>query len=345
MSNYDFIIIGQGLAGSLLAWQLIQHQKSVLVLDNQHHASASAVAAGIINPITGHRINITENFDSFYQTANVFYQKLENEFKQTFLNPINQYRLLKNKGQYEYWQKRTKQPEYTQHLGEFQQHRDDFNEQGFGFIQIKTSAYVSVSSLLENIKQWLIANNAYQNLKLDYQQISVNDKNVNIGQYNCKQLIFCEGYQTIYNPWLKDLPFKLAKGEILSLKIPLLEQNMLNWGSWLIPSSNGLFKLGSNFAWNDLDLTPTDTIKNQLLDNLQQNLSIEETSLVNHQAGIRPTTKQRKPFIGSVKNQNRLYCFNGFGSKGCLIIPHYAQLLVKHLLENQPLPEEVTQWL
>ena len=50
----DYLIIGQGLAGSLLAWELIQRRCSVVVVDNGNE-NASQIAAGLINPITGMR--------------------------------------------------------------------------------------------------------------------------------------------------------------------------------------------------------------------------------------------------------------------------------------------------
>ena len=70
----DFLIVGQGLAGSILAYQLVESGHSVRVIDNHQHASSSVVAAGIINPITGHRLNITEGFAKYYPIAKQFYQ-------------------------------------------------------------------------------------------------------------------------------------------------------------------------------------------------------------------------------------------------------------------------------
>ena len=49
----DFLIIGQGLAGTVLAWNLIQRGRSVIVLDREDESTSSKVAAGLINPITG----------------------------------------------------------------------------------------------------------------------------------------------------------------------------------------------------------------------------------------------------------------------------------------------------
>ena len=67
--HVDFLIVGQGLAGSILALNLQQRGKSVLVIDNEHYGSASQVAAGLINPVNGHRLNLTDNFEQYWPVA------------------------------------------------------------------------------------------------------------------------------------------------------------------------------------------------------------------------------------------------------------------------------------
>ena len=52
--DIDYLIIGQGLAGSLLAWELINRNCKVVIIDNGQE-NASQVAAGLINPIAGQR--------------------------------------------------------------------------------------------------------------------------------------------------------------------------------------------------------------------------------------------------------------------------------------------------
>jgi glycine/D-amino acid oxidase-like deaminating enzyme len=78
-SQIDFLIIGQGLAGSILAYELIARGQRIMVIDNDHLGSASKVAAGIINPITGHRLNLTEGFVDYYHRATNFYTDIEIE--------------------------------------------------------------------------------------------------------------------------------------------------------------------------------------------------------------------------------------------------------------------------
>jgi len=51
--EYDYLVIGQGLAGSAIALQLLKRNRKFMVLDQPHQNNSSAVAAGIFNPITG----------------------------------------------------------------------------------------------------------------------------------------------------------------------------------------------------------------------------------------------------------------------------------------------------
>ena len=50
--KYDFIIVGQGLAGTLLAHDLLDSKKRILIIDKHLKASASKVAGGLMNPIS-----------------------------------------------------------------------------------------------------------------------------------------------------------------------------------------------------------------------------------------------------------------------------------------------------
>ena len=64
----DYLIIGQGLAGSLLAWELIQRDCKVVIIDNGKE-NASQVAAGLINPITGMRFVKSADVDTLLPAA------------------------------------------------------------------------------------------------------------------------------------------------------------------------------------------------------------------------------------------------------------------------------------
>ena len=51
MEAVDYIVVGQGLAGSAVAVQLLQRKKRVLVIDQPTGNSSSRIAAGLFNPM------------------------------------------------------------------------------------------------------------------------------------------------------------------------------------------------------------------------------------------------------------------------------------------------------
>ena len=359
---YDFILVGQGLAGSILAWQLIHDGANVLVIDEYHKDASSLVAAGIINPITGHRLNITDNIEHFLPNAIELYKAMESQFQTTLIHALPQLRLIKKPGQLDYWHQRKQQSSHQPYLGNLHNEHSVFSESAFGIAEIKQTYRVDTNQLLKQCREWLLEHNALQNERFDYQSMHLNDVGVDYRGIHTKAVVFCEGFQTMNNPWWQHLPFKLAKGEILSLESDDLPSMMLNWGNWLLPSgqthpastlattpiraslTKPVYKLGSNYAWNDTDLTPSSAIQDQLLNSLYSKVSTQ-VQVIDHQVGIRPTTLHRQAFVGAHTEHSQIFCFNGFGSKGCLTIPQHAQLLAKHLLHNAPLPQHLTQHL
>ncbi len=346
-SHFDVIIVGQGLAGSFLAWEMINAGQQILVIDNHHHGSSSKVAAGIINPITGHRINLTSGFVEFLDIAKTTYQQLAQKFGQDFLKPIDQQRLIKNPGQQNYYLKRLEQEDYHPFVHTLTTQVDQksslLKNAEFGIGNIQQSYRVDTQALLKSIGEWLTEQDALWHEKLDYQDIQINNDNVQISaqkKVSANKIIFCEGFQAINNPWLKNLPFKCAKGDILTVQLDQASKTMLNWGHWLLPTSKETQQayLGSTYHWQDMNLEPDNTLAKELIDSLEKHTTLKAT-MVDHRTGIRPTTINRKQLIGLHPQHKNLYCFNGFGSKGCLTIPHYAKLFTRHFSHQQALSE------
>ena len=60
--KHKIIIVGHGLAGSMLAHTLLRRGVKVTVLDAKMAHSASQVSVGLINPFIGPKFNIPEDF-------------------------------------------------------------------------------------------------------------------------------------------------------------------------------------------------------------------------------------------------------------------------------------------
>jgi glycine oxidase len=73
--KYDYLIVGQGIAGSTLAYMLRKKGKQVFIIDKFSPNSSSQVAAGLVNPITGRRIVKSWLADTALPFAFQFYEE------------------------------------------------------------------------------------------------------------------------------------------------------------------------------------------------------------------------------------------------------------------------------
>ena len=92
----DTVIVGQGLAGTALAWQLLWRGRSVAVIDDPAPNSASRIAAGLLTPITGQRLVPSWRFGEFWPQALQFYRRVEQETGQQFFHQIPMVRLYRS---------------------------------------------------------------------------------------------------------------------------------------------------------------------------------------------------------------------------------------------------------
>src|SRR6476620_11093394 len=72
----EVLIIGQGICGTMLSWFLEKEGKSFLVLDDERTNTATAAAAGIINPVTGRRYVYTWMIDTVMPFAVDTYEQV-----------------------------------------------------------------------------------------------------------------------------------------------------------------------------------------------------------------------------------------------------------------------------
>ena len=76
MRHTEFLIIGQGISGTFLSWYLHKNERSFIVMDDNDASSASRVAAGVINPVTGRRIAKTWMIETLLRFAQKAYAEI-----------------------------------------------------------------------------------------------------------------------------------------------------------------------------------------------------------------------------------------------------------------------------
>lgn len=336
----DYMIVGQGLAGSLLAWELSRREQKVLLVDNGME-NASQVAAGLINPVTGQRFAKTGHVDILLPVARHYYLGLEQFFKRSFFIEKSMLRLLRNEKERQNAERRLKESTYRHYLTQFSESIADIHSPQ-GILKQMQTGYLLTNPLLNSLRQFFSERNSYLRTAVDHADIQLEPK-LRWQKWQPRRIIFCEGHQGRFNPWFSWLPFQPVKGEILSgIHSGQTIRHILNYGHWFIPLPEQHFKTGATFDREHLNLQPTPEAKSTLLRSLNEICpALSSARIINQQAGIRPATQDRQPFIGFHPRYPKLGIFNGFGAKGSLLIPFHCQQFAETLLRHAQLPGNI----
>ena len=339
----DYIIVGQGLAGTLLAYFLQREGKSVYVIDQEHWGSASAVAAGLINPITGRRFVKSWMIEKLIPAAEATYLELEQLLKIRLYHPRNIIRALFNSREENDWLARSGEAGYHRFMAE-EARWDDFTqhtEAAYSYGELLQSAQVDVPLLIKAYRKHLNEKGIIRSERFDYSQIHFDNVLVEYKGIKAEKIIFCEGHQSRYNPYFAYLPFNPAKGEILIVKIPEAGfTKLFKHRVFIAPLGNDLYWVGATNDWDFDNDSPTTEARSFLKERLQDILTIP-FEIVTHQAAIRPTVKDRRPMLGFHPHFPALVIFNGLGTKGASLGPYWAGHMTEVLTKNGSLDKRV----
>jgi len=309
-------IVGHGLAGSLLAWTLLEQGKTLRIFAGDK-PSASRVAAGLINPVTGQRFVLADNTPEMLTYASKFYQGIESRLNIQCFHEKPMFRLFNSQKEQGNCKKRLKNEKYDDFLDNTSPPKSLLAEHG-GIIQNHT-AWLDTNTLLDALHTYFKQQNiiTYRNFEAE-----------NVEQ----NIIYCEGVHMMFNPLFSWLPLQPAHGEIVTCDSKqTLPSTIINKGKWLLPISQNTCRIGATFDTKITTPTLLESSKKQLLAFAEGVFSKKHDFIVvEHQAGIRPTTLDKQPFIGTHPKYSNIHIFNGFGSRGSLMIPWYANQLCNH---------------
>jgi glycine/D-amino acid oxidase-like deaminating enzyme len=325
----DFIIVGHGLAGSVMAHYLIARGQKVTVIDAGLPHSASAVSVGLVNPLIGPKLNPPFMITECLMENELFFQQCERAWGKTFYRSIPLHRIFISQKQKNTWNEIERNPDFS----EFQNgqrstsHYEEMSIQApFGAGITKNAWQLDVPHFLQASKDYLTRKKAWKNSPFEMRN-----------QQDSPKIIFCEGFRVLENPWFKDLPFAPARGEVLTVQSGI--DLALSNGSWHLPGFGDYAHLGSTWDHQNLVTGPTEKGKKEILQKCDF-FDFSKKDFPQHISGVRSGTKDRHPIIGVHPNHKNLFLFNGFGSRGTSTIPHYAKIMTDFLLDDHPLPSE-----
>lgn len=321
----DYLIIGQGLAGSLLVYELQKAGKTCFVLDDPTSVKASEVAAGVVNPVVFRRLTKSWLVDDLYPQLLDTYAELEERFGIKLFHPLQIKKVL-GKGEAEFWQKKWAENKLQLYL-EAKPDRlpHPFLQADFGIGTVALSGRVDLKQLVQKMDNELQQQQCIRFEKLNLKALKLEENQVCYQDIRAEKILFCEGHAVSENPFFKALRFRHTKGEVLRIKTNNYNGNfILNKAMFLMPEGEQFFRLGATYDWKDLSLQTTTKAREELEEKLVA-VFTDQFVVIDHQTGIRPTTHDRRPVIGLHPEYPQVGIFNGLGSKGAMLGPYFAR--------------------
>ena len=211
----------------------------------------------------------------------------------------------------------------------------------FHYGKVNHTGYLEISTLIEAYSNYLKSLNSFSNEGFNYNEIEFLENGVQYKNIQSKHIIFAEGFGLHANPYFNDLPLDGTKGELLIIKAPDLNLDVVIKSSvFILPIGNDLYKVGATYDWKDKTNTPTEEGKQELVDKLKEIISCD-FEIVEHFGGVRPTVKDRRPLVGTHPEFKQLHVLNGLGTRGVMLGPYLANQLFQHIENNIPLEKEI----
>lgn len=339
----DFIIVGNGLAAHVLAHYFYQHQISFYLIGNDNHSRCSRVAAGIWNPVVFKRMTKSWLAEELLEELHSFYPQCEKLLFRKFFHKRTIVKPFTEEQEKVLWKKKAAAElenfiDATIYTELPEQLRNCKISNGYGIV--RESGYVNLNEFLnagiEFFKEEFIDET------FDHSQLQLHNQEVNYKDRKARNIIFCEGFRVIQNPYFSWIPLKPAKGEVLTISTSSLNfQNLIfNKNGFVIDLEERIYKVGATYNWTDLTDEPSEQAGIELKNKLNQMIT-GDYSVLKQEAGVRPSSIDRRPIIGRHPVLPQLYVFNGLGTKGVMLAPYFAKKFVHFFLQNVSLPTEV----
>ena len=333
----DYLIIGSGLAGISFAEIALQHNKSILVLDN-YSQNSSRIAGGLYNPVILKRFSEVWCAQEQLKVMEEFYRSVEEKLKTTFdyKKPILRkfFSIEEQNNWFAASDKEALAPFLstnivtTKFLG---------IDSPYNYGEVLQTGYVDTALLLEKYREYLTGRDQFLSESFDYDSVVFHSKGITYKETNARHIIFAEGFGIHSNPFFHSLPLDGTKGELFIIRAPQLKLEVIvNTSVFILPLGDDLFKVGATYNWRDKTDLPTEEGRQELIERIKEIISCD-FEIIEHFAGVRPTVKDRRPLIGTHPEYQSLHILNGLGTRGVMLGPAMAKALYDYIELGIPL--------
>lgn len=328
----DILIIGRGLSGATLSFKLLEQGIKHRIIDVPTISSSSKVAAGLVNPIVLKRLKMVQGAEEFMESIPYHYKHLETITKSQFYNETTIQHVFANVGEMNLWEEKKDISFHSQYLMGFLKNSNSYINAPHGFGLMQGIGWLDTQSYLQ-------AHSSYckeQGITIEERLI----ESTEIAQLSSSgsTVILCNGH--LLKDWdlLPKGTFSPTRGEVMTIETEHLpKDHILHSSIFTIHLGNNKFKVGATYHWDNLNDQTTDDGLKRLKEDLEKVYTGSYT-ILEHQAGVRPNTKDRRPLIGRLNNG--LLIFNGMGSRAALMTPYLSTLFMEFLINNHPIPTQ-----
>ncbi len=340
--KFDYILVGGGLAGSILAETFLRKGKKVCLIQDDSMSHCSYISAGLFNPIVFKRMTLSWMAEEGISAMLEFFRICEASSKIGFVRNLDCYKLLTEEEAL-VWQKKSKNELESfvdpDHVAAAE--RLMFLKGRLG--KINRGGVVDVVGFLRLVKEKLKKQGGWKEERFDFDKIEISENGIRYKEVSAKQIIFCEGYLVGENPYFSHCGWKPVKGEMILVDCPELRMDFLLFKDFFIlPQQNAAhhFLVGATYHWDALNEELTKEGRDFLVQKFSS-LVPYPFEVIRQIAGVRPATIDRRPVIGLHPKHKCLGVFNGFGTKTLLLAPYFAEQLYQHLENNMELAAAV----
>lgn len=342
MKQFDYIIVGQGLAGTVLAFNLRRKGKCVFVIDEYRESTSSKIAPGAYNPMVLKRFTLCWKVEEQLAPLYQFIENFEESFGEKVHTSLKLWRKFYSVQEQNLWLEKSEKARLSPFMNpSFIANPYNNICADFGFGEVTNAGRVQLSKVISLFKEQLVNEDCFLNEEFDYNAFEIRSTEVNYKTITAGKIVFCEGHRLTNNPFFNYLPLMRTKGELITVELKGLQvDELIKSNISILPLGGDVYKVGATFNWEDKDEICTAQAKEELLNKLKDLVNVEP-KLVKHEAGLRPTVKDRRALLGSHPKHDNVIVFNGLGTRGLLISPYLSLQLIDFMEKGISLDPEV----
>ena len=246
----DYIIVGQGLAGTWIGFQLIKKGYSILVINHSSLSNSSLVAGGLYNPLLAKRQKLSYLAHEIYPHIESVYAEIETYVNHRVLKQEPIQYIIESIEELNTWSVLCETEAYKPFVKMIDFVNFPSIDAKYGGVEIQHSGWVNIPELLQAFKEKLNQDFAYLDEVFNQEDLNIDEDGISYKDIKAKGIVYAQGTPTIHQEIIR---LKPAKGEILRVNIPKLELPFIpQQGVFMLPLGDGNFKIGSTFEWKDL---------------------------------------------------------------------------------------------